>query len=74
MAQRAEKFDARREMLEILLTRVQRDQFPSVTMMNLIEQLLLPDERPIYAQVLVEKIRRDPHPSYPMMQRVLALG
>ena len=74
MAQRAEKFDARREMLEVLLTRLQRDRFPSVTMMNMIEGLLEPDERPIYAQMLVQKIRSDPHPSYPMMQRVLAQG
>ncbi len=74
MAQEADQYDARRELLEILLTRVQRDRFPSVTMMNLIEQLMGPEERSIYAQVLMEKIRRDPHPSLPMMQRVLALG
>ncbi len=74
MTQAAEQYDARRELLEILLTRVQRDRFPSVTMMNLIEQLIGPDERSIYAQVLMEKIRRDPHPSLPMMQRVLALS
>jgi hypothetical protein len=74
MAQKAEQFDARRELLKVLLTRVQRDRFPSSTMMDLIEQLMGPDERSIYAQVLMEKIQQDPHPSYPMMQRVLALG
>ena len=74
MAQKAEQFDARKELLRVLLTKVQKDQFPSSTMMNMIEQLMGPDERSIYAQVLMEKIQRDPYPSYPMMQRVLSLG
>jgi len=74
MAQKADQFDARRELLRVLLTKVQGDRFPSSTMMNLIEQLMGPDERSIYAQVLMEKIERDPHPSYSMMQRVLTLG
>jgi hypothetical protein len=74
MAQEGDQYDARRELLKILLTRVQRDRFPSSTHMNLVEQLMGPDERSIYAQVLLEKIRNDPHPSLPMMQRVLALG
>ena len=74
MAQKAEQFDARRELLRILLTNVQRDRFPSSTMMDLIEQLMGPDERAIYAQVLMEKIQGDRHPSYSMMQRVLALA
>ena len=74
MAQAAEQYDARRELLKILLTRVQHDRHPSVTMMNLIEQLIGPNERPIYAQVLMDKIRQDSHPSLDMMQRVLALA
>jgi len=74
MAQEAEQYDARRELLDILLTRVQGERYPSVTMMDLIEQLMGPDERSIYAQVLMDKIRHDAHPSLPMMQRVLALG
>ena len=74
MTQAAEQYDARRELLEILLTRVQSDRHPSVTMMDLIEQLMGPEERSIYAQVLIEKIRHDRHPSLPMMRRVLALG
>jgi hypothetical protein len=74
MTQAAERYDARRELLDTLLTRVQGDRYPSVTMMNLIEHLIGPDERPIYAQVLIDKIRHDTHPSLPMMQRVLALS
>ena len=74
MTQAAEQYDARRELLKILLTRVQGDRHPSVTMMDLIEQLMGPEERPIYAQVLIEKIRQDRHPSLPMMRRVMALA
>ena len=37
----AQHVDARRELLEMLLTRVHDDRFPSVTMMDLIEHCLL---------------------------------
>jgi hypothetical protein len=42
-------------------------------MMDLIEQLMGPDERAIYVQVLLDKIRHDRFPSIPLMRRVLAL-
>jgi hypothetical protein len=74
MAQEADQYDARRELLKILLTRVQGERHPSVTMMDLIEQLIGPEERSIYAQVLIDKIREDRHPSLAMMRRVQALG
>jgi len=74
MAQQAEQYDARRELLKIMLDRVQRDRFPSVTMMDIVEELMGPEERAVYARVLIDKIRSDPHPSLPMMRRVLQLG
>jgi hypothetical protein len=74
MAQAAEQYDVRRELLGVLLTRVQGDRHPSATMMDLIEQLIGPDERSVYAQVLVDKIRKDAHPSLDMLRRVMALG
>jgi hypothetical protein len=74
MAQPDEQDDARRELLDMLLTKVADDRYPSVTMMDLIEQLMGPDERPIYVEVLMDKIRHQRHPSIPMMKRVLALG
>ena len=74
MAQAAEQYDARRELLDILLTRVKGERYPSGTMMDLIEQLMGPDERSIYAQVLIDKIRHDRRPSLDMMRRVMALG
>jgi hypothetical protein len=74
MAQEAEQYDARRELLDILLNRVHRDRYPSNTMMDIVEQLMGPEERSVYQQVLMEKIRNDPHPSLPMIRRVLTLG
>jgi hypothetical protein len=58
----------------MLLTKVDADPYPSTTMMDLIEQLMGPDERQIYVQVLMHKIRHQRYPSIPMMRRVLALG
>lgn len=73
MAKAAEQYDVRRELLDLLLTKVAEDRYPSATMMDLIEQLMGPDERSIYVQVLLDKIRQDRMPSIPMMRRVLAL-
>jgi hypothetical protein len=74
MTQAAEQDDARRELLDLLLTKVANDRYPSATMMDLIERLMGPDERSIYVEVLMDKIRHDRFPSIPMMRRVLALG
>jgi hypothetical protein len=74
MAQAAEQYDARRELLGILLDKVHGDRHPSATMMDLIEQLMGPEERSIYAKVLIAKIRADRRPSLDMMRRVMALG
>jgi hypothetical protein len=74
MAQAPEQDDVRRELLGLLLTRVEADRYPSATMMDLIEQLMGPDARAIYVQVLLDKILQDRFPSIPLMRRVLALG
>jgi hypothetical protein len=74
MTQANEKYDVRRELLGILLDRVHGDRYPSATMMDLVEQLMGPEERSVYAQVLIEKIRHDRNPSLDMMRRVLELA
>ena len=74
MAQRAEQYNERRELLNLALTKVAEDQYPSVTMMDLVEQLMGPDERAIYVEVLLDKIRRERRPSIPMMRRLMALA
>jgi len=74
MPQEAEQFEIRRELLDIALTQVQNDRYPSVTMMDIVEHLMGSEERSIYVQVLIDKIRHDRFPSIPMMRRVLALA
>jgi hypothetical protein len=65
--------DTRAQLVDLLLEKVGNDPFPSVTMMDLLEELLLPDEVPAYAAVLMEKIRENTYPSVSMMRRVVAL-
>jgi hypothetical protein len=74
MARADEQYDARRELLGILLDRVQSDEHPSRDMMDLIEELMGPDERSVYAQVLIDKIRGERWPSLPLIRRIMALG
>lgn len=66
-------FDARQRLVDLLLEKVGDDPFPSTTMMDLLEELLAPEDRDAYAAVLMEKVRQDPFPSVPMMRRLLAL-
>jgi hypothetical protein len=66
--------EAREMMLEVLLEKVADERFPSVTMLNLIESLLQPDEVRIYAGVLLRKVREENYPSIPMLRRIAALA
>jgi hypothetical protein len=66
-------FDVRREMIGLLLQRISDDEYPSASMMDMVEYLLGPDELPIYVAVLMDKIQSDEYPSIPLMRRVLSL-
>lgn len=63
----------RRELLEVLMAHVREDKYPSVTMLNMIEQLLTVEEVPAYSEMLMSHIRNDRFPSVPLMKRVQAL-
>jgi hypothetical protein len=65
---------ARELLLDALLDKVADDRFPSVTMLDLIESLLTPDEVQIYVRVLLRKVRRETYPSIPMLRRIAALA
>jgi hypothetical protein len=66
--------DAREMLLDAMLDKVADDRFPSVTMLNLIESLLRPDEIPAYTAVLLHKVRDENYPSIPMLRRIAALA
>ena len=70
---RIEPDDARAELVATLLDKVNNDQYPSTTMLDLIEQLLTPEEQPAYVVFLQDRIRSERYPSIPLLKRLTAL-
>jgi hypothetical protein len=70
---RIEPDDARAELVATLLEKVQDDQYPSTTMLDLIEDLLTPEEIPAYVVFLQDRIRSERYPSIPLLKRLTAL-
>jgi hypothetical protein len=65
--------DARAQLVATLLQKVQDDLYPSTTMLDLIEQLLTPEEMPTYVVFLQDKIRSEQYPSMPLLMRLAEL-
>ena len=65
--------DARAELVATLLDKVNNDQYPSTTMLDLIEELLTPEEQPAYVVFLQDRIRSERYPSIPLLKRLTAL-
>lgn len=66
--------DLHQQVLQVLLEKVEADPFPSVTMLNMIEELLQPEDVVAYTDILLEKIRGDQFPSLDMLARVTAFA
>jgi len=66
--------EARELLLDALLDKVAQDRFPSISMLDLIETLLRPDEVQIYVRLLLRKVRHETYPSLPMLRRIAALA
>lgn len=66
-------YGLRSEILHELWRRVEADTYPSATLMDRIERLLLPEEVPDYAEFLMRKIRSDTYPSIDLINRVVRL-
>ena len=60
--------------VDLLLEKIASDRNPSVTMMNLVEELLAPDDVPAYVGVLLEKVKTERYPSLAMLRRLSALA
>jgi hypothetical protein len=73
MAGNGEEVDVRGEVVDMLIERIASDRNPSVTMMNLVEQLLEPDDVPAYVAVLMDKVETDRYPSFSMIRRLMTL-
>lgn len=64
---------ARGVLLATLLEKVRDDGYPSTTMLDQIEGLLRPEEKPAYVVMLQERFRDEKCPSIPMLKRLTAL-
>ena len=70
-----DEIDIRAEVVNLLLQIVSRERYPSVTMLRMIEDLVTPEERALYAGILMDNIWASrPYPSIPMLRRLLALA
>ena len=74
MANNGEEVDVQGELVDLLLEKIASDRNPSVTMMNMVEELLAPDDVATYVAVLMDKVKADRYPSYSMLRRLLALA
>jgi len=63
----------RDEFVDILLNHVANDNYPSITMMDLVEPLLTGPQRERYVQTLYEKVARESYPSIDLMRRISGL-
>jgi len=59
--------------IDALLDKVEDERYPSVSMLDMIEDQLRPDEVEIYVRLLLRKVRRDRYPSMPMLRRIAEL-
>lgn len=66
--------DVRARLLDLLIEKIVEDTYPSETMLDMIEQILTPDDVAAYAAVLMQKIENDAYPSMSMLRRVLELA
>ena len=73
MASNGKDLDIRGELVNLLVEKIASERNPSTTMMNLVEELLAPDDVPAYAEVLLDKVQSDSYPSLSMINRLIAL-
>jgi hypothetical protein len=67
-------YDVSREVLEVLLKKIEGDTYPSTTMMDMAEELLQPESVQRYAQILLAKATSDTYPSLDLLNRVRGLS
>jgi hypothetical protein len=59
--------------VQMLLDHIERDEYPSVNQLDMVESMLRPDQMDAYLRILMAKIEGVDFPSVPMMQRVQRL-
>jgi hypothetical protein len=61
---------ARVRLLRVLMDIVAEENYPSATIMDTIEELMLPQELPVYSELLLERIETSRFPSIDMINRL----
>ena len=64
----------RQALLDKLISQIDEDPYPSVTMMNMVEEMLSPWDVERYADVLLDKIKDERFPSIDMLNRLRNLA
>jgi hypothetical protein len=64
----------RQGLLDQLINLISNDTYPSSTMMDMVEELLTPDDVERYTEVLLDKVRDEQYPSIPMLARIRSLA
>lgn len=66
--------DTRTQLFRMLLDKVEQDQYPSSTMLDMIEKIVTPEELPEYMEMLMAKIEGEQYPSFDLIQRLNVLS
>ena len=66
--------EARLDAAKVMLEKLRGDAHPSITQMDLIEEMLPPELFPEYLAILTDKVRNEPYPSTDMLQRLERLS
>ena len=74
MAENSPQERQRQSVLDLLLDKVRDDNYPSATHLDLIEQLLTPEDIDEYREVLFEKVKVENYPSISILNRLVRLG
>src|ERR1044072_6686473 len=64
----------RQALLDELIKLNENDTYPSTTFMDMVEELLTPDDVERYTEVLLHKIRDEQYPSVSMLARIRNLA
>ena len=70
MPQQDTREQTRAALLSSLMRKLEADPYPSSTMMDMVEELLTPDDVEPYVKLLLERIDNDNFPSISMLGRV----
>jgi hypothetical protein len=70
MPQQDTSEQTRAALLSSLMRKLESDPYPSSTMMDMVEELLTPDDVEPYVNLLLERIDNDNFPSISMLGRV----